>query len=313
MEGLRVTSDPAQARAFLNTDSDMQILTEQDWLPLREAHECRVEPWIAPRLARMSLHKRHPVEDFLFEYYPNRPSLLKRWHPGIGVVLQGGRARSYLEWSGYIETEGGITAAPLGANRHFFVQWLHNFLLSSAARAPFFGCHGLHEWAMVYRAEAVRYESLPLRLSPEEIAATLESLPVRCSHFDAFRFFTPAAVPLNRLQPTREMSPQIEQTGCLHANMDLYKWSFKLSPWCPSELMADAFDLARDIRALDMRASPYDLTAFGYEAVPIETPAGRADYERQQRHFAERARPIRERLGALCGQILRSTGATAAS
>ena len=166
---------------------------------------------------------------------------------------------------------------------------------------------------MVYRAEAVRYESLPLRLSPEGIAATLESLPVRCSHFDAFRFFTPAAVPLNRLQPTREMSPQIEQTGCLHANMDLYKWSFKLSPWCPSELMADAFDLARDIRALDMRASPYDLTAFGYEAVPIETPAGRADYERQQRHFAERARPIRERLGVLCGQILRSIGATAAS
>ena len=29
---------------------------------------------------------------------------------------------------------------------------------------------------------------------------------------------------------------------------------------CPSELVADCFELARDIRALDMRASPYDLS-----------------------------------------------------
>ena len=28
----------------------------------------------------------------------------------------------------------------------------------------------------------------------------------------------------------------------------------------PGELMLDAFELARDIRELDMRASPYDLT-----------------------------------------------------
>ena len=32
----------------------------------------------------MSRGERHPVDDFLFEYYPNRPSLLRRWHPGLG-------------------------------------------------------------------------------------------------------------------------------------------------------------------------------------------------------------------------------------
>jgi hypothetical protein len=56
------------------------------------AHEARVDPWCAPRLARMSRGERHPVDDFLFEYYPNRPSLLRRWHPGLGTVLKGAEA-----------------------------------------------------------------------------------------------------------------------------------------------------------------------------------------------------------------------------
>ena len=97
-------------------------------------------------------------------------------------------------------------------------------------------------------------------------------------------------------QPTREESPHLEQPGCLHANMDLYKWSFKLAPWTPSDLVADAFELARDIRELDMRASPYDLAAFGYAAVAIETLEGRSEYEKSQRDFAKRARPLRQRL-----------------
>jgi hypothetical protein len=86
--------------------------------------------------------------------------------------------------------------------------------------------------------------------------------------------------------------------------MDLYKWAFKLAPWCPSALIADTFELARDIRELDMRASPYDLSSFGYTAVPIETPEGRAEYERSQRDFAERAQPLRQRLLQLCESLL---------
>jgi hypothetical protein len=47
---------------------------------------------------------------------------------------------------------------------------------------------------------------------------------------------------------------------------------------------------------LDMRASPYDLADWGYEAVPIETAEGKAAYVREQRGFAERGGIIRARL-----------------
>jgi len=274
----------------------------------RAKHAERVEPWIQPRLERMSRGHRHPVEDFLFEYYPYRPAQLRRWHPGFGVTLHGPEAREYLEIPGYVETANGITAGPLPVKRHAFVKWLREFLGGIQERAPFFGCHGLHEWAMVYRTTDIRHENLPLRLTPEEVAEVVENLPVRCSHYDAFRFFTEPARPLNRLQPTREKSPQLEQPACLHANMDLYKWSFKLAPWTPSDLVADAFELARDIRELDMRASPYDLAAFGYAAVPIETPDGRSEYEKSQRDFANRARPIRQRLIKLCEDLIGKSG-----
>lgn len=78
--------------------------------------------------------------------------------------------------------------------------------------------------------------------------------------------------------------------------MDIYKWAYKLSPLIPSELVADAFVLAREIRELDMRASPYDLSALGYRPVRIETPDGKREYAAAQRSFADRAGVLRSRL-----------------
>src|SRR5207248_2009588 len=112
-----------------------------------------------------------------------------------------------------------------------------------------------------------------------EITRIVEQSALCCTHFDAFRFFTAPAVPLNKLQPARGDAAQLEQRGCLHANMDLYKWAFKLAPFTPSDLVADCFELARDIREIDMCASPYDLQALGFAPIPVETAAGRADYE----------------------------------
>ncbi len=86
--------------------------------------------------------------------------------------------------------------------------------------------------------------------------------------------------------------------------MDLYKWAGKLMPFAPSALVLDCFELARDIRTLDMRASPYDLSALGYEAIAIETPTGKAEYAAAQRAFAQRARPLRRQLIALCDDLL---------
>jgi hypothetical protein len=137
---------------------------------------------------------------------------------------------------------------------------------------------------------------VPLRLSAVETDEVVEQHRITCSHIDAFRFFTPDAVPLNRLSPTRENQPDLEQPGCLHAGMDVYKWAIKLGPLLPGDLLLEAFELAATIRELDMRASPYDLRAWGYEPIEIETPIGKAEYVRQQRAFTERGNALRRRI-----------------
>jgi hypothetical protein len=156
---------------------------------------------------------------------------------------------------------------------------------------------------MVYRTDDVRHDR-PLRLGGAGTDAVVESHRIACSHFDAFRFFTEPARGLNVLQPGRDDRADFEQPGCLHAGMDLYKHAFRLTPLVPSELVADCFALAWEIRDLDMRASPYDLTALGYEPVRIETPEGRSEYVAEQRAFAERAAPLRQRLVAACDDLL---------
>jgi hypothetical protein len=224
------------------------------------------------------------------------------------VVLAGDGAREFLRWPAYRETTDGVKVDPgaLPAARREFVGWLRVLLEGMRERPAFFGCFGLHEWAMVYRQtpDEMRHQTYPLRFPPDELARIVEGGAVCCSHFDAFRFFTASARPLNRLQPTRESAPRTEQRGCLHANMDLYKWAFKLAPFAPGGLTADCFELARDIREIDMRAGPYDLRMLGFAPIAIETAEGKAEYERHQRAFAARGEPLRERLIALCARLL---------
>ena len=278
------------------------------WQQCRRAHEQRVSLWIRPHQARTSRGEKHPVYDFLFEYYRFRPSWLRRWHPGPDVTLQGDGAREFLRWPEYHETADGVVLNPaaLAPRRRESLAWMVNLLRVTAERPPHFACHGLHEWAMVYRQTPgeVRHNQWPLRFPPDELARIVEAQPVCCSHFDAFRFFTPSARPLNKLQPTRADAPQFEQRGCLHANMDLYKWAFKFAPFTPSELIADCFALARDIREIDMRASPYDFQKLGFAPLCIETAEGRAEYEGHQRAFAARSQPLRARLIALGERLL---------
>ncbi|MGB2567424.1 3-methyladenine DNA glycosylase [Micromonospora citrea] len=278
-------------------------LDAADWQARRAAHEQRVDAWLTPHLARRQAGGKHPVEDFLFTYYSHRPAQLRRWHPGAGVVLRDADPAEF--GPDYRADAAGVTLDTdrVRARRAGSVAWIRDLLAATAGRPAHLGCFGMHEWAMVYRQtqEEVRHNAWPLRLTPERTAAVVEERGVRCSHFDAYRFFTPPARPLNLLTPTRESQHALEQPGCLHANMDLYKWSYKLSPLVPSELVADCFALAREIRALDMRASPYDLAALGYAPVRVETPEGRAEYAAAQRDFAERAAVLRGRLLAALG------------
>ncbi|WP_256334779.1 3-methyladenine DNA glycosylase [Lentzea albidocapillata] len=258
-----------------------------------------------PHQERKLRKEKHPVMDFLFTYYSHRPVRLERWHPGPGVVLED--APEYLEFPHYKATPEGVTldVESFVGQRAKTLEFVQGLLTATLSRPARLGCFGLHEWAMVFRQqpEEVRHNAWPLRLGSDGTDQVVEASRIQCGHFDAFRFFTPPARPRNALQPTRDEQLRNEQPGCLHANMDLFKWAYKLEPATPSDLVADCFELAADVRELDMQASPYDLAGLGYPPVRIETAEGRAEYVRRQAEFAEQARPLRERLIFVCQSI----------
>jgi len=279
------------------------LLEEQAWTERARAHAARVDAWTADRVARAARGRRHPVEDFLFTYYPTRPGQLRRWHPGLGVALAG--TTPFAQDTAYRAVDVGGEPAVTVDPAHFRARrdglaWVEGLVRATSDRAPRLGCFGLHEWAMVYGLEQheVRHESWPLRVEPTRVREVVDELGLRCTHYDAFRFFTPEAAPLNEFAPTREAQPELDQPGCLHATMDLYKWTSKYAALVGSDLVADCFALARDARSLDMEAAPYDIRALGYEPIRVETPDGRAEYVRRQRQLMEQATPLRARVAA---------------
>ena len=200
-------------------------LTRAEWTARREAHRARVAALVGGRLGRTSAGKVDPVEDFLFTYYPFRPAALARWSPGGGLRLEGEPPVGERSWE---VIPGGfrVAAAERDTKALGRVRFVRELCLAVAARPAFHGCFGLHEWAMVHRAaESRRHAGWPLRLGADGTDAVVESLPLRCSHYDAFRFFTASARPLNRGAPDLAGRIDHEQSGCVHVNMDLYKLS----------------------------------------------------------------------------------------
>src|SRR4051794_32773271 len=182
------------------------VLTREEWQPRARAHADRVDAWVQPHLDRRQRGVPHPVHDFLFGYYSQRPAALRRWHPGYGVTLLDAPEHAGLK--GYGPTSDGRPVATTVTHEHLssqrpVLESIRDLLVSTASRPAALGCFGLHEWAMVYRSEAVRHP-LPLRLGAAGTDTVVESHRVACSHFDAFRFFTEPARPLNVLQPARD-------------------------------------------------------------------------------------------------------------
>jgi len=287
-----------------------KVLDGKQWRALSRAHRERAQRLLARVIARRSRSQRHPVEDFLFDYYRLRPGQLVEWHPGLGVGLEDADELADRRW---YRLRGGLVEVDVDAfvaARRRTVELTTELLAATASRPAHLGCFGMHEWAMVYglQQHQTRHPSLPLRLGPEGTRRVVDDIGLRCSHYDAFRFFTDEAVPHNQHQLTRSDQIAMDQPGCLHVNMDLYKYAGKLMPLVDSQLLLDTFELARDIRVVDMRASAYDLRAWGYEPVPVETPAGRAEYVRAQRGFSERAEVLRERLLAVVQPLIAAIG-----
>lgn len=272
------------------------ILQEEAWRRLQLAHTERVRPWVQPRIDRRRAGEKHPVDDFLFDYYPYSVHKLQAWHPGFGFGLAGD-ADEYLDHPDYHRTANVVTVNPAHlqpkADR---LDLVIRLLTGTASRPAQLNCFGLHEWAMVYSASGLRHDQYRLRLTDDQVAETVDTLGLRCTHIDAYRFFTDAAKPLNSCEPTRASQPEIEQPGCLHANMDLYKYAMWFTPFIGSDLVADCFELARFAREVDMRAAPYDLVDLGYQPIRIETSEGRAEYVHRQRLIAEAAQGLRARL-----------------
>lgn len=286
-------------------DPIREVAAPPEWTVRARAHEERVDAFTAAHRDRAGRGEPHPVWDFLFTYYSLRPGRLRLWHPGYGVTLTGPAANAYLDRAGYARVPGGVTVGPDRlAARLPTLRFVADLLRHTASRAPVLGCFGMHEWAMVYRCGAPRHARVPLRLGAEATDRVVESMTLRCTHFDAFRFFTPAAAVRNEIQPTRATQSTWEQPGCLHAAMDLYKWSQKLIPLVDSGLLMDCLELAADARELDMRASPYDLTDYGFAPITVEEPAGRAEYVRRQSTLAGRAAQLRAALLQRCEQLL---------
>lgn len=278
------------------------IYTEQEWTERSQAHLQRAEQ----RLERYrNPGTKHPIYDFLFEYYPVRPTHLKSWHPGFGAALAGDPP--HAQWRDYHRTARGVELdlAAFWQRRGSAIDYIGNLLSRTAARPARFDCFGLHEWAMVYRTDNPRHD-LPLRLGQARTNEVVEKHNLRCSHYDAYRFFTPPARPLNLTVLRREDQPECDQGGCVHVTMDLYKWAWKLGPLVPGELLHECFDLAIAARELDMEASPYDCRDWGLGVVAIETTAGKNDYVRRQRALAERAEPIRHRLINIVDDVQRA-------
>ena len=283
----------------LSAIESVSTLTEDQWRACIARHQMRVAPWVNDRLERRARAEKHAVYDFLFDYYQYSPRKLTTWHPGYGVILQGPPPGAAYTQAPYRQVTGGVTVDiswldPRASRLDLAIRLLQGI----TSRSPVTGCFALHEWAMVYGLDQgeVRHPYLPLRVSPAEIRTTVDAVGLRCTHIDAYRFYTDEAKPLNATAPSRARQPDEDQPGCLHAAMDTYKIASWFSPLVDSDLVADAFELAAKARELDMRASPYDVTEFDLPAIRVETVEGRKQYAKEQDVIIRASTPVRAAL-----------------
>lgn len=287
------------------------ILVTEDWTHLAKQLKDRVSPIVDPFLKRRGLSAKHPVHDFLFIYYTFSPTKLKQWVPSLDqkILITPDLLEEYpwlsTDWFNFSDNLLELDKSRIPKSTFKAASFVHELSENILKQPSHFNCFGLHEWAMVYKLpkEEIRHQSYPLRLNENDLTRFLESQTICCSHYDAYRFFTKEAKPLNVLNPVQETRITMEQGGCLHANMDLYKWSTRFWPWIGSDYILKTFLLALEGRELDMRASPYDLKSAGYEPICIETEQGRLEYKQAQKKIAEKSNSLREELIIFCKSL----------
>jgi hypothetical protein len=302
-----------------------KVVRKEEWLQTAKGERNRVNSLL--NLGDYQ-DRNHPIYNFIFIYFFFNRKILFQYSPGIDVQIEAIHDSQEL-----MSINLAPELQPVSSHQNYlavsstekkiakkFLQRTLQIQKSIQSKLPSFWCFGLHEWAMQYHStqqisqKNSSFQSLPLRVTQQQIESLLNparheiqsSVPrLRCTHYDAIRFFTPSSVPLNAVSPspTRSTVDQFDQPGCIHVNMDLFKyahtislislllplrWAAKLYPFIPSSLLIDALEIALRAREIDMRASPYDLTAykgtansptrglgsqFSPEPICVETPA----------------------------------------
>ena len=280
------------------------VVPEELWRLREQRHHDQVDLLTADHLERRRRGEPHPVVDFVFTYYRTSVATIRRWHPGPGVLLENAHLGERREWRHYRRaTAAGrdglvVDAHSVWQRRGSRIARARDVVAATATRRGATGCFGLHEWAMLYRArhDDVRHSQTPLRLPRERIDEVVRGSRLQCTHFDAFRFFTDAAAPLNRTLLTRDDQLLLEQPACLHAGMDIYAHTAALEAGAPGELLLDCLRATFDAREVDMRSSPYDLSAWGLQPIRVETSTGRSEFVAFQKEWMERTQSLRSRL-----------------
>ena len=217
--------------------------------------------------------ERHAVEDFLYDYYGTKPSLLRRWHPGAGVALgRRRRPREHAAGAGTAtDADGAVTArrrrrsSPTAATPSRFVREL---LGATASRRP---------------ARSAASGCTSGRWSTGRTTST--GTRCRCgSGSDGHRRRRRGApdplhalrrVPLlhargGRAQPAAadpRRAAGMEQPGCLHAgDGPLQVGAQARARSCPATCCSTASSSPATSATLDMQASPYDVTDVGLRA-----------------------------------------------
>ena len=116
--GCRCTSGSPREPAYPGRVPAVAVLLPaQEWSARAAAHDARVERWTAPHRERRRRGESHPVLDFLFTYYSETPSRLRRWHPGPGVALAPGPdgPAPHAGWRWYAADGDGTVALDAGA------------------------------------------------------------------------------------------------------------------------------------------------------------------------------------------------------
>ena len=189
------TEVPPPTLGPVPTTLALPILAAEEWTARAAAHEARIDRWTAPHRERRRRGETHPVLDFLFTYYSEPPGRLRRWHPGPDVALGGPALR----------TPPG--AGTPGRRRHRAPRRRrlpgrprrHRPLRPPAARGhrrrarPSAAASACTSGRWSTATGSTRHP-VPLRLGQAGTDAVVEAHPIRCTHFDAFRFFTPDAV-----------------------------------------------------------------------------------------------------------------------